>query len=260
MVPTLHGLQRIRVEGRRSTLETDSQRLIHTENGGQNDGTAATPPETKPGGTKPATSGSASKQKSTSKRTEHTALQKEQRKAAAAQAAVEDLQRRLAAVEAALAEERQKATEVQLALAKQRPAVVTQAETSERITEQMSGGEAAFGLMPPVGFRSTDLFNISRQMVEQAIKQPPLALKHYTNFLLEMGRVITGQSTVEPDARDKRFTDEVWKTNPFYRSLLQTYLTWQQSLNAFTYDADLDKKDAERARFATYDCARPDQT
>jgi polyhydroxyalkanoate synthase len=104
--------------------------------------------------------------------------------------------------------------------------------------------------MPPVGFRSTDLFNISRQMVEQTIKQPPLALKHYTNFLLEMGRVITGQSTVEPDARDKRFTDEVWKTNPFYRSLLQTYLTWQQSLNAFTYDADLDKKDADRARFA----------
>jgi hypothetical protein len=231
-------------------LETDSQRLIHTENGGQNDDTAATPPETKPGGTKPATSGSASKQKSTSKRTEQTALQKEQRKAAAAQAAVEDLQRRLAAVEAVLAEERQKAAEIQLALAEQRPAVVTQAETSERITEQMSGGEAAFGLMPPVGFRSTDLFNISRQMVEQTIKQPPLALKHYTNFLLEMGRVITGQSTVEPDARDKRFTDEVWKTNPFYRSLLQTYLTWQQSLNAFTYDADLDKKDADRARFA----------
>src|SRR5207244_3440108 len=59
----------------------------------------------------------------------------------------------------------------------------------------------------------------------------------------------TGQSTVEPDAKDKRFTDEVWKTNPFYRALLQTYLTWQQSLGAFIDDADLDKKDADRARF-----------
>src|SRR5256714_4617302 len=55
--------------------------------------------------------------------------------------------------------------------------------------------------------------------------------------------------TVGPDARDKRFTDEVWKTNPFYRALLQTYVTWQQSLKAFIDDADLDKKDADRARF-----------
>jgi hypothetical protein len=81
--------------------------------------------------------------------------------------------------------------------------------------------------MPLAGFRNIDLFNVSQQMIEQAIKQPPLALKHYTDFLLEMGRVMTGQSTVEPDARDKRFTDEIWKTNPFYRSLLQTYLTWE---------------------------------
>jgi hypothetical protein len=41
----------------------------------------------------------------------------------------------------------------------------------------------------------------------------------------------------------------VWKTNPFYHALLQTYLTWQQSLSAFIDDADLDKKDADRARF-----------
>jgi polyhydroxyalkanoate synthase len=114
----------------------------------------------------------------------------------------------------------------------------------------MPGGEAAFGLLPFVGFRGTDLFNVSQQVVAQALKQPPLALKHYTNFMLEMGRVMTGQSTVEPDAKDKRFTDEVWKTNPFYRALLQTYLTWQQSLGAFIDDADLDKKDADRARFA----------
>src|SRR5438132_6467183 len=93
------------------------------------------------------------------------------------------------------------------------------------------------------------MFNVSRKVIEQAVKQRPLVLKHYTNFLLEMGRVVTGQSSVEPDAKDKRFTDEVWKTNPYYRALLQTYLTWQQSLGAFIDDADLDKKDADRARF-----------
>jgi polyhydroxyalkanoate synthase len=231
-------------------LETDSQHLNHTETNGQNGETAPAPPQTKPGGKKSTSADNASRQKNTTRETAQAAeLEEEQRKAVAAQAAVEDLQRRLAAVEAALAEERQKASEAQQALAEQRQATETYSETQERTAEQMPGGETAFGLMPLVGFRSTDLFNISQQMIEQAVKQPPLALKHYTNFLLEMGRVMTGQSTVEPDAKDKRFADEVWKTNPFYRALLQTYLTWQQSLNAFIDDADLDKKDADRARF-----------
>src|SRR6266571_5199096 len=187
--------------------------------------------------------------KSTPKGTEHAALKEEQRKAAAAQAAVEDLQRRLAVVEAALAEERQKAAEAQQALVQQRQAAETRVETHEQTAEQMPGGEAAFGLMPLVGFRGVDLFNVSQQIAQQAIQQPPLLLKHYTNFMLEMGRVMTGQSTVEPDAKDKRFTDEAWKTNPFYHLYLQSYLTWQQSLGAFIDDADLDKKDADRARF-----------
>ena len=202
-------------------METDSQHLIHTE----------------------------TEQKSTPKGTKHTALEEERSKAAQAQAALEDMQRRLAAVEAALAEERRKADEAQQALVQQRQAAETRVETHEQTAEQMPGGEAAFGLMPLVGFRGVDLFNVGQQIAEQAIKQPPLVLKHYTNFLLEMGRVMTGQSTVEPDAKDKRFTDEAWKTNPFYHLYLQTYLTWQQSLNAFINDADLDKKEADRARF-----------
>ncbi len=230
-------------------METDSQHEIRTENGDQHGGTAAISPHTEPDVTKQVSAGKATKQKSTSKRTEPTALQKEQRKAAAAQAAVEDLQRRLAAVEESLAEERQKAAAAQQELAEQRQAAVTRPEVSEATAEQVQASEAALSLMPFVGFRGMDLFNVSQQLAEQAIKQPPLVLKYYTDFLLEMGRVMTGQSTIEPNAKDKRFTDEVWKTNPFYHALLQTYLTWQQSLSTFIDDADLDKKDADRARF-----------
>ena len=164
-------------------METDAQRDMHEETDGLNDVTAATLSETKPKGTKPASVGNASKQKSTTKRTEQSALQKEQRKAAAAQAAVEDLQRRLAAVEEALAEERQKAAEAQGALAEQKRAAETQPETQERTAEQMPGGEAAFGLMPFVGFRGTDLFNVSQQIAEQALKQPPSVLKQYRILL-----------------------------------------------------------------------------
>lgn len=110
-------------------------------------------------------------------------------------------------------------------------------EKPTEVAEQATGlaGEqaTAFGLTPFVGLQGTDIFNVGQQMIEQAIKQQPLMLKHYTNFLLEMGRVMTGQSAVEPDAKDKRFADETWKQNPFYRMYLQTYLTWRDSLNAF---------------------------
>ena len=230
-------------------MESDAQRIIQEETDDLHGRTEPTSPDTRLKGTKPAPVGKTSRQKSTTKRTEQSALQKEKRKAAAAQAAVEDLQLRLAAVEEALAKEQQKATAAQEALAEQKRIDETQTETQERTAEQMPGGEAAFGLMPFVGFRSIDLFNVSQQIAEQAIKQPPSLLKHYTNFMLEMGRVMTGQSTVEPNVKDKRFNDEAWKTNPFYHAYLQSYLIWQQSLNAFIDDADLEKKDAERAHF-----------
>src|SRR5258707_11330467 len=234
---------------RRKMVTTDPERMTQAETEDQHGGASTVPPDTKPGGKKSASTHGVSGQKSSTTGSAQAALGEERRKAAEAQAALEDMQRRLAAVEAALAEERRKAEEAQQALAQQRQAVETRAETQEQTAEQIPGGEAAFGLMPLVGFRGADLFQASQQLAEQALKQPPLLLKHYTNFMLEMGRVMTGQSTVEPDAKDKRFTDEVWKTNPYYHALLQTYLTWQQSFSAFINDADPDKKDADRARF-----------
>jgi polyhydroxyalkanoate synthase len=223
--------------------------MTQAETEDQKGGASAAPPETKRGEKKSASTHSVSKQKSSSTGTAQAALGEERRKAAEAQAALKDMQRQLAAVEAALAEERRKADEAQQALAQQRQAAEIRAETHEQTAEQLPGGEAAFGLMPLVGFRGADLFEVSQKISQQAIQQPPLLLKNYSNFMLEMGRVMTGQSTVEPDAKDKRFTDESWKSNPFYRMYLQTYLTWQQSLNAFVNDANLDKKDADRARF-----------
>src|SRR6266516_2484832 len=243
-------------------MTTDPQHINQAETEDQKGGASAAPPETKPGEMKSASTHSVSKQKSSSTGTAQAALGEERRKAAEAQAELKDMQRRLAAVEAALAEERRKADEAQQALAQQRQAdeaqqalaqqrqaAATRAETHEQTAEQMPGGEAAFGLMPLVGFRGTDLFDVSQKIAQQAIQQPPLLMKSYSNYMLEMGRVMTGQSTVEPDAKDKRFTDEAWKTNPFYHTYLQTDLTWEQSLNAFVNDANLDKKDADRARF-----------
>ena len=230
-------------------MTTDPQQRTQAETVDRHGGTASAPPDAKPGGKPSASTRGGPAPKSSPLATAQATLREERRKAAEAQAALEDMQQRLAAVEAELVEERRKAQEAQQSPGQQRPAAERRPEPHEQPAEQVPGGEAAFGLMPLVGLRGTDLFTAGQQIAAQAIKQPPLLLKHYTNFLLEMDRVVTGQSTVEPDAKDKRFADEVWKTNPFYHALLQSYLTWQQSLGAFLDEADLDKKDADPALF-----------
>ena len=145
-------------------METNSQDVIHPETDGHNGGAAAESSHTKSGAKRPTSTGNASKQETEAK--------------GSAQAEVEDLQRRLAAVEAALAQERQKAIEAQQALAEQRQVAETQHQIQEQTAEAMPGGEAAFGLMPVVGFRGADLFTVGQQMAEQALKQPPLVMKH----------------------------------------------------------------------------------
>jgi polyhydroxyalkanoate synthase len=232
-------------------METEGERTIKegAGNGGKPAGTTQAKPSKKKTAQTPPPAHSAARQKASTAGKAQAALAEEQRKAAAAQAAVEDLQRRLAAVEAALAEERRKADEAQQVLTGQQSTVEKPIEVAEQATESVGGQATTFGLTPFVGLQGADIFNISQQVIKQAIHQQPLVLKQYSNFLIEMGKVMSGQSTIEPDAKDKRFLDEAWKTNPFYHLYLQTYLTWQQSLNAFIDDADLDKKDADRARF-----------
>src|SRR2546425_2563415 len=244
-------------------MDTESEAMI--QQGDQNGGRPVEPPPAKTSSTKKKkTSASATtRPKSSSKGPEQAVLEEERRKAAETEATLEAVQQRLAALEAALEEEKRKAAMATAALeAEQRKATEAQhksqeeqhkaekhAEAAEQAAESVGAGDSGFGLMPLIGFSGGDIFSVSRQIVEQAAKQPPLALKHYTNFLLEMSRVMTGQSKVEPDAKDKRFVDPVWKTNPFYRIALQSYLTWRESLNAFINDSDLGKRDAERARF-----------
>jgi polyhydroxyalkanoate synthase len=231
-------------------MATEGDTLIQAE--GKNGGTAAESVQKKPSRKKKATTGNASGSKTSptinrGPTTAQAALAEERRRTEAAEAALAELQHRLAVVEAALAEEKNKTTATQHTPQERHHKTEKHPEAAEQAAE--ARGENMFGITPLVGFSGADFLNVGRQVVEQAAKQPPLVLKHYTNFLMEMSRVMTGQSKVAPDVKDKRFVDPMWQTNPFYRIGLQTYLTWRESLNAFIDEADLGKKDAERARF-----------
>jgi polyhydroxyalkanoate synthase len=63
------------------------------------------------------------------------------------------------------------------------------------------------------------------------------------------GRIVVGRSSLEPPPRDWRFADATWAGNPVYRRVMQLYLAWCAELQDLIEGADLDWRDAERARF-----------
>jgi len=102
---------------------------------------------------------------------------------------------------------------------------------------------------PLVGVRSQDIFDSARMLLGKMLNNPTLAAREYLSLLGELGRIATGGSELAPDAKDRRFADPAWKESAAFRALVQCYLAWGAALNRFVDKADMDKRDAERARF-----------
>jgi polyhydroxyalkanoate synthase subunit PhaC len=67
---------------------------------------------------------------------------------------------------------------------------------------------------------------------------------------LESAKVIAGRSKVAPEKGDWRFKDATWQENPAYRRLMQLYLASAAAVMEIVEDADVDWRNAQRARFA----------
>ena len=171
-----------------------------------------------------------------------------QRKAAAAQKAAKDLQRQLAAVEEALDEERQKVAAAEQALAEQRQTAVT----PPKVSEPAAGTGAGFGSCLRSHAISWLSWHGSFQCESAARragdKATATSFEALHGFLTGDGQGDFGYLPLSRMRRTNASPTRCGK-HPFYHALLQTYLTWQQSLSAFIDDADMDKKDADRARF-----------
>jgi polyhydroxyalkanoate synthase len=78
----------------------------------------------------------------------------------------------------------------------------------------------------------------------------PGRLSHRATWLAgELARVGLGSSTLAPSARDRRFSDPTWTSNPLLRRLVQAYVAAGRTLENLLADADLDWRDAERLTF-----------
>jgi len=102
---------------------------------------------------------------------------------------------------------------------------------------------------PLVGVRSQDILDSARMLFGKMLNNPILAGREYLALLAELGRIAIGGSELSPDDKDKRFVDPAWKQSVAFRALAQCYLAWGAALNRFVDKAQMDKRDAERARF-----------
>ena len=65
----------------------------------------------------------------------------------------------------------------------------------------------------------------------------------------ELGKVATGFSSVAPDPKDRRFTEQAWSDNPVLKRVLQGYLVAGSAARGLVTDADLAWRDRERMTF-----------
>ncbi|MDH1008960.1 class II poly(R)-hydroxyalkanoic acid synthase [Pseudomonas nicosulfuronedens] len=114
-----------------------------------------------------------------------------------------------------------------------------------------------------VGLRGKDMLSTLRMLALQGVRQPVHSAKHLAAFGKQVGKVLIGDSPLQPNPQDARFQDPSWRLNPFYRRTVQAYLAWQKQLLAWVDESDLNSDDRARARFLLSilsDAASPSNT
>jgi polyhydroxyalkanoate synthase len=81
-----------------------------------------------------------------------------------------------------------------------------------------------------VGFDLGDLATSLADFAGGLLDTRARALEQLPGLATKLVDVLIGRSPIEPDAADKRFSDPAWKENPFYRMLMQGYLTWRGTM------------------------------
>lgn len=106
-------------------------------------------------------------------------------------------------------------------------------------------------LNPLVGMRSEDLVSAAGTVISALASQPQVLAQSWLGFLGEMGRIVTGQSDIGTDGKDKRFAHPAWSESKLHRALMQGYTAWAKAVTEAVDKTELGEKDSARARLVT---------
>ncbi len=111
--------------------------------------------------------------------------------------------------------------------------------------------ENVVAMNPMVGLAREDLIGAVGVMLRETAGRPVKTLKHMKKFSGEVVKIVTNQSQLAPDPKDKRFLDPAFRMNPFYKAGMQYYLAVREGVAEWMDDLDFDEAERARASFVT---------
>ncbi len=109
--------------------------------------------------------------------------------------------------------------------------------------------EQILGANPLLGIDREELLAAGKRLLRLMTLRPDVLIEENLRFGREVLAIAMGQSKILPDARDRRFSHDVWRKNGYYRRLMQGFVAWRDMLNRILDRADTTTDDRERARF-----------
>ena len=109
--------------------------------------------------------------------------------------------------------------------------------------------QSTSALGPLVGLAREDIIGAVAILLRETATNPQRNMKHAQAMGMDMVKIMTGQSELAPDPKDKRFKDQAWQYNPFMRAGMQYYLAVQKGMSNWLEDLELDELERDRARF-----------
>jgi polyhydroxyalkanoate synthase subunit PhaC len=112
-----------------------------------------------------------------------------------------------------------------------------------------AANDATIALGPLAGVAREDFAGAIAAMLRQTAANPQSAFTAATGIMEESVKIMTGQSDLAPDPKDKRFMDPAWTFNPFFKAGAQYYLAIQKGVKSWIEDMGLDALERDRANF-----------
>ncbi|MEE9375361.1 MAG: alpha/beta fold hydrolase [Rhizobiaceae bacterium] len=113
------------------------------------------------------------------------------------------------------------------------------------------GADNTTALNPLVALRGQDLFAAGASVARAMISQPETFTRQWMGFASELTSIITNNSDIAPDPKDRRFADPAWQNNKISKTLMQSYFAWSKAVMNTVEELDLPDRDAARAKLIT---------
>jgi polyhydroxyalkanoate synthase len=114
-----------------------------------------------------------------------------------------------------------------------------------------AANDATMALGPLAGLAREDFAGAIGLMLRETATNPDKAFKAAGGFSEDVIKIMTGQSDLSPDPKDKRFMDPAWTFNPFFKAGAQYYLAVQKGVKSYIEDLELDALERDRANFVS---------